>query len=47
MLFNEDELELRALTWKGARETLSVKTGYSMREHDFIYGKTTTAARKH
>ena len=40
MLFNKDELDIQALTWKGAWDTLSEKkTGYDMHKHDFTYGE--------
>lgn len=42
VLLNKAELRLQAQAWKGAQETLGVKTGYRMHEHDFMDGKNNT-----
>lgn len=36
----KDELDLQALTGKGAQDMLSEKAGYNTHKHNFIYGKT-------
>lgn len=38
MLFSMDELDLQALTWKGAQDNRVTNAGYNMHKHDFIYG---------